>query len=493
MLNGRWPARKGENCFMWLLYGFLAVVAVWALVVLIRAALFRPLPLPEPLPGEVTLDKSKITDDMQAMIRIRTVSHSDDSLTDFGEFARFRALLKERFPRVHQAAERTRVGATGVIYRIPGQAHDAPSVCMAHYDVVPVEEAGWDKPAFDGVLEDGVLWGRGTLDTKGTLCGVLEAAEQLLAEGYQPRQDLYLAFSGDEEVNGGSCPAMVAWLEERGVRPAFVLDEGGAVVEKAFPGVPGECALIGVAEKGPMNLELTLHSAGGHASTPPAHTAVGRLARAMERIESHPFPARLTPPVAGMFNTLGRYSSFGYRILFANLWCFQPLLNRICRASGGELNAMMRTTCALTRMEGSKAFNVLPPRATVGMNLRLLAPDTVDSAVARLRKLVGDPEIEYRVETGMDPSPCSDTRCEAWQTLGRAIRTTWPQAVVSPYLMMACSDSRHYCRITDRVYRFSAMKLSRQERAMIHGNNERVPLETLYRTVEFYIRLLRCL
>ena len=168
---------------IWLLWVLLAALVLFILVILVRAAMFKPLPLPEPLPGEATLNKQKITEDMQAMIRVRTVSHSDDSLTDFEEFHRFRALLKERFPLVHAAAERTRVGATGVIYRIPGQAHDAPSVCMAHYDVVPVEENGWDKPAFDGLIEDGVLWGRGTLDTKGTLCGVLEAAEQLLSEG----------------------------------------------------------------------------------------------------------------------------------------------------------------------------------------------------------------------------------------------------------------------------------------------------------------------
>lgn len=473
--------------------GVILILVVFLTVILVRAAMFKPHPQPELLTGEVTLNRDKIIADMQEMIRCKTVSYSDERLTDFNEFEKFRKVLEERFPLVHRQAQKYLIGKTGVLFCIKGEQSDKPTVCMAHYDVVPVEEAYWEKPAFDAVIENDILWGRGTLDTKGTLCGVMEAAEQLLAEGFKPKQDLYLAFSGDEEVSGNSCPAMVSWFEERGITPAMVVDEGGAVVENIFPGVPGECALIGIAEKGFVNLEMTLKSNGGHASTPPIHTVAGKLAQAMVAIEKKPFAPQMTPPVEGMFDTLGRHATFGVKVLFANLWCFRPLLYLICKRSGGELNAMVRTTCALTRMEGSRAFNVLPPVGKIGMNMRLLGKDTVDSAKVYLRKVIGNDDIEFLVETGMNPSISSNMDCEEWELLSKIIHTTWPDAIVSPYLMMACSDSRHYERITDKIYRFSPMKLSKEERGMMHGHNERIPLDTLVKTVEFYIRLMRCL
>lgn len=471
----------------------LFIIFVFIAVLLIRAAMYRPFPEPEMMQGEIRVDEAKIVQDMSDLIKCKTISYQDKSLIDWKEYEKLHELLRERFPRVHEACTLEKIGNTGLLYHLKGKSDQCPRVCMSHYDVVPINEAGWDKPAFEGLVEDGMIWGRGTLDTKGTLCGVMEALEQLLQEGYQPMHDLYLSFSGDEEVEGTSCPAIVDYLKEKGIRPAFVLDEGGAVVEHVFPGVTRPCALIGVGEKVGMNVELTMESQGGHSSMPPAHTILGELSKAVVAVEKHPFPTQFTKPVREMFDTLGRHSGFWMKIIFANLWCFLPLLNAFCKKAGGEMNAMMRTTCAVTKMEGSKAFNVLPPKATAGMNLRLLGTDTPQKAVEYLEKVIQNDRIKVFVQHAMNASGDSDTSCEEWELLKRVIHTTWPEAIVSPYLMMACSDSRHYSKITDRIYKFSAMALSKEERGMIHGNNERVPVTTMIKTVEFYVRLLKAL
>jgi carboxypeptidase PM20D1 len=467
------------------------ILVLWLAVLIVRAACFRPKPEPTPSREPVALDEGKIVSDMQEMIRCRTVSYNDESLIDLAEFEKFRELLTRLYPKVHETCERSFHGANGILYRWKGKEEGDPVVLMSHYDVVPVEESQWEKPPFDGILEDGVIWGRGTLDTKETLCGIMEAAEKLIAEGFAPQKDIYFAFSGQEEINGPSCPAIVDWFEAHKIRPAMVLDEGGAVVEHVFPGVERECALIGIAEKGLENIEFHAKSGGGHASMPPVHTIVGELAQAVADVENHPFTRQMTKPVKEMLDTLGRHSTFTYRILFANLWCFEGLFDRVCRKSGGELNAMLRTTCAVTKMEGGKAFNVIPPKASVGMNLRLLGSDTVESARDYLEKVIHNPNIEVSIFEGRNPSPDSDTSCAEWKKLCQTVADTWKEALVSPYLMMACSDSWHYCRITDRVYKFSAMKMSKEERGMIHGNNERVPVETLVKAVEFYVRLMQ--
>lgn len=478
----------------WIVFGILlGILLLFLLVILIRTLRFQPKQLEPVEKEELSLNQEKIVSDMVEMLRCKTVSNREETLVDRAEFQKFEALLKERFPLIHKACHFQKIGKTGLLYLLKGKSSEKPAVCMAHYDVVPVEEDCWTKPAFEGLVKDGRIWGRGALDTKGTLCALMEALEQLLAQGYQPEQDLYLSFSGEEEIDGDSCADIVSYLEAQGIRPALVLDEGGAIVDHVFPGVQPPCALVGIGEKGSVNLNFTMASEGGHSSTPLPHTILGRLSQAVVRIESHPFERQLTKPVTEMFDTLGRHSSFLYRMIFANLWCFLPVLDLICKKSGGEMNAMLRTTVAVTRMEGSKAYNVLPPKASFGVNMRLLGADTISSATQYLNDVIQNEKIEMELVNGMNPSIYSDTACAEWEKLKLAIRESWPEAIVSPYLMMACSDSRHYCRITDRVYRFSPMHLSKEERGMIHGHDESIPIETLMETVGFYIRLLRLL
>ncbi len=469
----------------------LLLFLLFVAVLIIRGLMFNPKPEPQVDTASEPVDREKAVSHLQQLIRAKTISYRDKSLEDNEEFDKLEALLPELFPNVHKRCTFIKPGPRSLLFVWKGKTSENPGVLMAHYDVVPVNEEGWEKPAFDAIIEDGVLWGRGTLDTKGTFLGVLEAADSLIAEGYSPARDLYLAFAGDEEISGDGAPCIIRWLQEHDIHPDFVLDEGGAVVENVFPGVHVPSAMVGIGEKGPMDVKFVLESAGGHASTPPPHSPVGVLAQAVSKIENHPFPFQLTAPAAEMFDTLGRRSTLLYKVIFANLWCFQPVLNLICRMSGGEMNALVRTTVAFTQMEGAAASNVLPPHAWVGANLRLIGDETVESAKAYLEKIIANDKIKVEVVHGMNPSAISRTDGEPWQRLSNAIRATWPEAVVSPYLMLACSDSRHYSPICPHVYRFSAMALSKAERGMIHANNERVPLDTVEKTVAFYRRLIK--
>ncbi len=476
---------------MWILYCILAVILIFLAVILIRTLLFKPLPQPEILNDSVNFNTDESVSALQQLIRCKTVSYYDKSLEDDAEFEKLISLLPSLYPNVFKTCTFKQLPDRALLFKWSGQENGDPTVLMAHYDVVPVDEAAWQKPPFDAVIEDGVLWGRGSLDTKVTFNGVLFAANTLIGEGYIPKNDIYFAFSGGEEVNGNGAVNIVNYFKENGITPALVVDEGGAVVENVFPGVKAPCAMVGIAEKGMLNLEFSVKSNGGHASSPAPHTPIGILSRACCRVENNPFKMHITKPAAEMFDTLGRHSSFVYRMIFANMWLFSGVLNIICKKSGGELNALLRTTVAFTQSEGSNAPNVIPPKATMTANLRINPKDTVESAVEYIRKTINDDSIELIVGSNMQPSRISQTNCDAFTKVANAVANTWKGCIVTPYLMVQCSDSRHWGVLSDRVYRFSAMDLTSEERKTIHGHNEKIRLETANSAVEFYIRLIK--
>ena len=474
--------------FGWLI---LAAVLAFVAVVAIRTLRFTPKPQPQLSQEAVEFDKDAAIDALAQLVRCKTVSYNDKSLEDDAEFEKLISLLPVLYPNVFSGCEFRQLPDRGLLFRWPGKKAGTPAVLMAHYDVVPVNEEKWDKPPFAGIIEDGVLWGRGTLDTKVTFNGVLSAANHLIAQNFQPENDIYFAFSGGEEINGKGAPNIVQYFVDQGIEPAIVVDEGGAVVENVFPGVKQPCGLIGIAEKGMMNAQFRTLSAGGHASAPKPHTPVGVLAAACKQVEDHPFKCHIEGPAELMFDTLGRYSTALYRMIFANMWCFGWVLDLLGKKSGGEMNALMRTTVAFTQMEGSSARNVIPPEAKMVANMRLNPHDSVASALEYLKKTVNNEAVEITALESFEPSRVSQVDCPAWDKVSAAVAETWRGCIVAPYLMVQCSDSRHYGRISDHVYRFSAMDLTSEERATIHGNNERIRLECAHRAVEFYIRLMK--
>ena len=466
-------------------------LVIFLLTIFIRTAMFKPKGVKSDTAEKIEVDEKKAISDLQDMIRLKTVSDTDALKEDDEEFLKFKNLLFKKFPNVVSECEFIDLGKRSLLFKWKGADSSKCRVLMAHYDVVSAEESMWSRPAFEAVIEGDTMYGRGTLDTKVTLNAIMQAAEKLIQENFKPSNDIYLAFSGNEEINGDGAVKIVNYFKENNIVPAMVSDEGGAVVEKVFPGVDKPCALVGIAEKGLCNIKFSFDGKGGHASAPPAHTGIGKLGKVCTDIENSPFKMNLSPAAKNMFDTLGRHSTFFYRMIFANLWCFKGLLNRICKKSGGELNALMRTTVAFTQMQGSKGMNVLPAHAEMTANLRIMCGESVESAHGYIDGIIKDGDIKTEVIYGMDPSDVSDCRDEEWKKLVGAIEQTWQGSIVSPYLMLACSDSRHYRGLCQNVYRFSAMALTTEERAGIHGNDERIKLENIVKAVAFYVRLIK--
>ena len=476
---------------MYIIFSVLGILAIFILVIIFRTLSFVPHGNSDQNFEEVTFNNEAVISALGALVKCKTVSRYSHAEEDEAEFEKLISLLPELYPNVLKKCNLTRFDDRALLFRWEGKTVGEPTVLMAHYDVVPVDESKWDKPPFSAIIEDGVMWGRGTLDTKVTFNGILSAADDLISKDFVPENDIYFAFSGGEEVNGKGAKHIVDYFAKEGIKLGAVVDEGGAVVENVFPGVKKPCAMIGIAEKGLLDLKYEVESNGGHASAPKPHTPVGVLSAACCNVENKPFKSHITKPVALMFDTLGRHSTFVYRMIFANLWCFRPVLDMLAKKSGGEMNALMRTTVAFTQMRGSSASNVIPPSAEMVSNIRLNPEDTVESATEYIRKVVNDDNVKVSVIHGTDPSRISTTECDGWKKVVNAVSGTWQGSIVSPYLMVQCSDSRHYGEISDKVYRFSAMDLTSEERASIHGNNEKIRLETACKAVEFYIRLMR--
>ena len=476
---------------VWILASIGAALTVFVAILLIRAALFRPKKVAPTVAEACEIDREAAVEALRALVRCRTVSRYAEGEEEGEEFERLVSLLPTLYPQVAAHCPLLRFPGRALLYRWEGRERGAATVLMAHYDVVPADGEGWQHPPFEGVLQDGVLWGRGTLDTKVTVNAILFAVNRLIGEGFVPAHDVYLAFSGSEEVAGPGATHIVDYFSREGIEVALVLDEGGAVVTGAFPGVKRPTAVIGIAEKGMLDLEYRVRASGGHASAPKGVTPIARLAAACMAIERHPPKMHISTPARQMFDTLGRHSTFLYRVLFANLGIFGPLLDRVAKRRGGELNAMLRTTVAFTRMQGSEANNVLPTEATMVSNIRLSPADSVNDTIAYLRRTVDDPRVELRPIHSINPSRVSRTDSEGYARVAAAVSETWQEAIVTPYLMVQCSDSRHWGALSDCVYRFSAMALTAEERRTIHGHNERITVDGVCRAVEFYLRLIK--
>jgi len=530
-----------QTALIFILVGILFVLAF----LLLRMALFgRPQPYVAPTAVPET-DRVQMAAHLSRAIQFQTVSHAGFDPIESGSyhtvqaFLGIRRLLQEMYPRLHRSLKVETVQEFSLLYTWQGSDNDlAPILLGAHLDVVPVEPGSdivWAHPPFAGQAAEGYIWGRGAMDFKNGVTGILEAVEGLLKAGYQPRRTVYLAFGHDEEVGGmNGARQIAALLQKRGVHLHSVLDEGDPVLEEVFPGLRRPVAMVGVAEKGFLSLELYVETPGGHSSMPPAQTSIGILSGAIQRLEAHPMMIRPVF-VLPLLRKIGADLPLGIRFLAANYGLFRNAVHRQLQKSP-RTNALMRSTLAVTTISGGVKDNLLPRQARAVVNCRIMPGDTIQSVMATVENVIADPRVKITplpvepqtalrkagtlvkagasprkgkaspVEgslrmavrpgeatrvNGWEPTEVSDVEGDEYRLLEQTIRQVFVNTVVAPSVMMWATDARHYTDICRQVLRFTPVVLVPDELERQHGVNERLSLENLVHMVHFYMQWIQ--
>jgi carboxypeptidase PM20D1 len=472
-----------------------ALGLVIAAAVLIKTVSFTSKQVKVEKTPAAAVDAQSAARRLSAAIQIPTISYEDEKSFRGEEFLRFHKYLEKTYPRLHKQLTREVINTYSLLYTWAGRNKNLkPVLLVAHMDVVPVDQTTkdkWSYAPFSGQIAEGYIWGRGTLDNKSNLLAIMEAVEGLLKSGYAPARTVYLV-SGHDEERGGAKGAMAiaGFLKARGVALDYVIDEGLLITDGMIPGVSKRVAMIGLAEKGFMNVELTARGAGGHAAMPPRETAVGILCRAIAGLESNPPRARFDGPARYMFDFVGREMSFPQKMIFANLWLTEGLvIKQLEKAS--TTNALIHTTCAPTMLEGSNKINVLPYVARAGVNYRILPGDTPEKILEYIRRTINDARVEVK-PVGMiqKPSPVASIDSKSFQSLQKTIRQIFPDIIVAPSLAVVGSDSRHFAGLTGDIYKFAPMIMTAQDVARLHGINERLSVDNYAQMIRFYTQLI---
>ena len=472
---------------LYILLGLLGLGLLLLLIALLRTllspakqSLWKPAADPE--------REERYAETLSRMVQCETVSRKGEDQRE--KFLGFHRLLEELFPLVHEKLEKTEIDGN-LLFFWKGKAHDRPLVLMSHQDVVPAE-GEWKHEPFSGDIAEGKVWGRGSADTKCSVMGFFQAVEELLEQGFEPEQDVYLSSSCTEEFGGDGCPKLVEELSRRGVKPFLVCDEGGAIVQEPIGGVKGCYAMIGVLEKGRGALRLTARSGGGHASYPPKNSPIARLGKFVARVEKRdPMRVDFEPEVTAMFKTLAPYGPFYLRLLFGNLWLFKPLLKKLLPKISPQAGALLKTTVAFTMQSGSDAPNVLPQQASLTLDLRYIPHQRLEESNRVIRELAARYDLETEVLMANDA--CEPVRIDspAYALVEKVIGEVFPGLPTCPYVMTGGTDARFYQKICDACIRFSPVIYGPEQMKGMHGVNENIDAYSLPGAVDFYKAVIR--